>query len=261
MKKILTTNNFSFVNQKGFSLISALISTVIVGVATSAMFSTLSIQHKEAKIIQQQLVVSELEYGILQTLKSEDMCLCLFGGNGIIIRDGSPTTISEIKNTCAPSPEAIAMTGETIGNSDLVISELSFMDVRKISTKSGILFTNPKDGSSLGKDEYDSTLLIQFDQSNLVRPIRDIRIPIHFTKISASGEIFSCGETTDRIEKLSALRELIENTVNEEMNTLGEIVAKTTALETTLDGKYYRYHETIHDSIYAPRSHSVSYRD
>ena len=252
LEKILKVSKISFSSQKGFSLISALISVVIVGLAASAMVSTLSIQQRETTIIQQRLAASKLEYQMLQTLKNEGMCLCFFGG--VNIANGRRrTNIQEI--TCGD--ETIAERGESIDETGITVDVLAFTNLRRIDpppNQPPLEFIDPTSGDRVQAEGYNSTLLIQFDLTSLARPIRDIEIPIHFTlnsTVNSAGtkEVISCGETTDRMAKLTELGKLINDRITDWQVELSNLRLEEVRLRDELDDKYDTHN---HDNLYEP---------
>ena len=176
---------------QGFSIISALIALVIVGMAFSAIVSMLSTQSKESLFIRQQVSSSSLKYLLLQVLhkSNSDTCSCHFNST---------------KRNPPPDPEDEAVkyidtTKESIGDIDLgtLRSGCDFSDplAKNIIVQSG---EELKDGLLTVKsvkvsdihptmtDQYKGDLVIVYEGS--VRPIRPLRIPLVLAIDSSSGE-------------------------------------------------------------------------
>ena len=182
---------------QGFSITSALISVVIIGIAFSAIVSMLSTQSKESLFIRQQVSGSSLKYLLLQVLhkSASDTCSCHF----------NPT-----KRNPQPDPNKV------VGFNIDTTQEADIDDIDLGTLRSGCDFSDPappltakniivQAGKEL-KDElltvksvkvsdiqptaetnqYKGDLVIKYEGS--VRPLRPLKIPLILVIDLNSGE-------------------------------------------------------------------------
>ena len=163
-------------DNKGFSLTSTLIATVIMGLVFSAVISMLSIQNKEAKSIKQQLASMNTKYFILQTLAKSSSCTCQFD-TFTIDTTKSPTDdipLGTFRSGCdtASDDNIIVEEGEILkGVPSLKVDSVKVTNVEKIVGTTG---------------EYKGDLTITYASRGLVRAIRPIEIDLIFS-VNMSG--------------------------------------------------------------------------
>ena len=215
-----------------------------MGITFAAMISMLTTQHKQGKAIQQQLASASLKYGILQTLRNPDNCLCQFnslpstphtidttkttsGGEGYEI------DLGEFRSGCGPGDDNIlARQDEPIkGGAGLGAQSVKVSQIFDTGTP----------------NEFKGDLQVMYQSQSTVTPLRPLFIPILFTVDPNQGTenarpISDCGVKTDLSTRLTDLDNRITDLEVDQID-LEEDQSCTPALETatqTLAAQGYR---------------------
>ena len=204
-----------------------------MGISFAAMISMLTTQHKQGKAIQQQLASASLKYGILQTLRNPDNCLCQFnslpstphtidttkttsGGEGYEI------DLGEFRSGCGPGDDNIlARQDEPIkGGAGLGAQSVKVSQIFDTGTP----------------NEFKGDLQVMYQSQSTVMSLRTLSVPVLFTVDPNQGTenarpISDCGVKTDVSTRLSDLDDRITE-LEEDQIDLEEDQSCTPALAT-----------------------------
>ena len=204
-----------------------------MGISFAAMISMLTAQHKQGKAIQQQLASASLKYGILQTLRNPDNCLCQFnslpstphtidttkttsGGEGYEI------DLGEFRSGCGPGDDNIlARQDEPIkGGAGLGAQSVKVSQIFDTGTP----------------NEFKGDLQVMYQSQSTVMSLRTLSVPVLFTVDPNQGTenarpISDCGVKTDVSTRLSDLDDRITD-LEEDQIDLEEDQSCTPALAT-----------------------------
>ena len=182
-----------------------------MGISFAAMISMLTTQHKQGKAIQQQLASASLKYGILQTLRNPENCLCQFnslpstphtidttkttsGGEGYEI------DLGEFRSGCGPGDDNIlARQDEPIkGGAGLGAQSVKVSQIFDTGTP----------------NEFKGNLQVMYQSQSTVMSLRTLSVPVLFTVDPNQGTenarpISDCGVKTDVSTRLADLDDRI----------------------------------------------------
>lgn len=165
----------------GFTLTSALISVLIMGMAFSAMIAMITTQQKEGKDIYQKIGRSSLKYAILQNLFNPEHCLCQFDPSKRTPMSSDPKlTINTTITSTDPGDEinlGIFRHGCTQDN--ILAQENEKIKGTGGLTASTIKVSKIKDTGVA--DNYVGDLTIHFSQDGLIRALNPIEVSMLFT--------------------------------------------------------------------------------
>ena len=171
----------------------------------------LTTQHKQGKAIQQQLASASLKYGILQTLRNPENCLCQFnslpstphtidttkttsGGEGYEI------DLGEFRSGCGPGDDNIlARQDEPIkGGAGLGAQSVKVSQIFDTGTP----------------NEFKGDLQVMYQSQSTVMSLRTLSVPVLFTVDPNQGTenarpISDCGVKTDVSTRLADLDDRI----------------------------------------------------
>ena len=217
----LITSPFGYYNLDhcGFSLISILISMGIMGIVLSSILSIMLVQNNENLVIKQRLARVSLQSRILQSFRVLDSCSCQFR-NTIIPEVPPPSiTITELQqfyriapDPAAPPPplpfpsdalclrgggESIAQAGSRVGF-QLLVDSIDLINLRQTQSRRGTNKVIEGVNSGQNRREFEGTLLVSFNQTQILprpRPMRPIEIPLKFT-VGSNDIVKECGTNT-----------------------------------------------------------------
>jgi hypothetical protein len=183
----MTTMNGSNKQENGQSLVQLLVSIAITGIVLTAMTSMMSAQLRETRHLTTILAAADLARAITATLASADSCKLLFT---------KPTNVINSANLVfndVPGNYPIMLDLQSIPASDstTVISRSTPV----VSSLSNDLKLRPAGGIEVQvTSATTANLSVHFDQSNLIRPIKDLTFPLTLGTVPSgtSKQIVGC---------------------------------------------------------------------
>ena len=179
-------------NQSGFTLISALMGVLIVGITSSALVSMITYQHREVNHIKRQLTSASLKYFIIQNIKNINRCDCHFAQDPT---DVDPNNVNLGPFTIDTTlPDGTDIPDINLGS---VRSGCDFTRIDNIIARTG----DPLPGTALNVEsvavrsisltdtpaEYRGKLTLDYEGGTWAQRIRPIEIDLLFAVDGAAG--------------------------------------------------------------------------
>ena len=183
--KIKNVKPHNLKNQ-GFTLTAALISVLIMGISFSAMISMITIQHKQTRILNQQLASASVKYSLLQTLRNPTNCQCHFDPTK---NTNIPEENLKIDTTKNPIPEINLKTFRSgcdfNSNENIIVNENTEIKGGYGLKVSAVKVTDIKrTGTS---EDYKGDLTIVYARDSRSVPLQSTAVPVLLTVDSSSG--------------------------------------------------------------------------
>ena len=150
-----------------------------MGISFTVMMSAISVQHREAKAIKQQLVSINLKHWILQTLRNPENCHCQLRTKTLNVNNYDDIDLGEFRSGCDFSLIAnnfIATAGQKVkGGLGLKVSSVKIKDIGYTGTTTGTI------------EEYSGALTVEYKREGAVRPLRSVEVDVSFTVDNTQG--------------------------------------------------------------------------
>ncbi|MGE3758877.1 MAG: type II secretion system protein J, partial [Pseudobdellovibrionaceae bacterium] len=165
------------------SLIEVMITVLILGVIGAAMSSMLTSMSKENRGLSEKLASLDLLRQVSQILASNSLCNSMLasgntaGGTGIPFNPGSITTTNTPSINLKSIPMGLGVTLVEVGKKVSALSQSLFVEDSAGGIKLFVVGGSPPVGK----------LVITFDQSKLVRPIKNIETLLELTLTGPAG--------------------------------------------------------------------------
>jgi prepilin-type N-terminal cleavage/methylation domain-containing protein len=180
-------------NQKGMSMIEVMVAVGIMAIIMAGVASMMSNQSKETKSLDEKMGLQGTQTMLSNILTSSGYCQCFMGTGTTVDTTQTPPTFSASLPTaiqtsydasCNPIGTALLTVGTQLANTNLKPTAISLQNI----TDSG--------GATPGVN-YTGNLVVNFDQTALVRARKDVSVPFAFSvnsaDVSTARHITSCG--------------------------------------------------------------------
>lgn len=174
---------FLFVNSRGQSLISVLISVAIMGILITIMTAMFESQNREMRAMREKLSSADLTRVLTQTLANPSVCSSLFASTNLVTPGSIPFDASSVSYPYVIPIKSIPAAGVVSGGQASALSSTLVL-----SPQSG----NPSGLQLVFTNATTAAFQVNFDQSKLVRAIQNLSFPVVTTVSGGMTSVGAC---------------------------------------------------------------------
>jgi prepilin-type N-terminal cleavage/methylation domain-containing protein len=173
-------------NKSAFSLTEVLVGVSIVSIIAFAVASLMQNQNKEMTAITEKMLINEVGNYTLKLLDNGNYCSCFLNGKKLDLTaktwDSFPTEMPDSYTSgapgCVPSASSFLKVGQPLYGSKVVVAQMSMQNITEVVAGSG---------------DFSGELVIDMDQTKMVRKIKSVSNKMLFHVDPATGNFIGCG--------------------------------------------------------------------